>query len=160
MIEGCYRFRENAVLLLDNRAGLLYINPSDELKASYQTAVQRSVAETGYKIPDRSVTADGTVLKIQANINIIHDIDAAREVKADGIGLYRSEFPFLVRNEFPSEEAQLRIYQKILNKNGDSECVFRTLDIGGDKMPGYSSFKTESNPFLGFRGNQIFFRLP
>jgi phosphotransferase system enzyme I (PtsP) len=143
---------ENAEILFDTAAGLLYINPSDEITASYQTAVEKDAIDIDYEIPEQSVTSDGVSLKIQANINIIHDIEAARNAKADGIGLYRSEFPFIIRNEFPSEEEQFRIYKKILKANGDSECIFRTLDIGGDKMPGYANLKVEANPFLGFRG--------
>ena len=143
---------ENTEMLLDTHAGLLYICPSEEIKSSYQTAVSTETMEGEQDIPDEVCTIDGAALKIQANINIIHDVDIARGVKADGIGLYRSEFPFIIRNEFPSEEEQFRIYEKILLKNGEQECVFRTLDIGGDKMPGYASLKTEANPFLGFRG--------
>ena len=143
---------DDAQILVDTHAGLLYVNPSDEIKESYKTAVSTRLINDMQVFSGEVVTRDGIELKIQANINIIHDVDIASEVKADGIGLYRSEFPFIIRNEFPSEEEQYRIYSKILQKNGDQECVFRTLDIGGDKMPGYASLKAEANPFLGFRG--------
>ncbi|MDC7227214.1 MAG: phosphoenolpyruvate--protein phosphotransferase [Spirochaetales bacterium] len=143
---------EDAELILDSRSSHLYINPSDEIKVSYKTATAAEAVAVKEDIPGQITTTDGTGLKIQANINIIHDVDAAMDVKADGIGLYRSEFPFIIRNEFPSEEEQFRIYQKILRMNKVGECIFRTLDIGGDKMPGYASLKAEANPFLGFRG--------
>ncbi len=144
--------RDRAEILMDSGTEMVYINPSEEICSRYKTAVRKTEAIPIEDVPTDVVTVDGTELKIQANINIIHDVETARELKADGIGLYRSEFPFLVRNEFPSEEEQYRIYRTILNKNGDAECVFRTLDIGGDKMPGYTSTIKEANPFLGFRG--------
>jgi phosphotransferase system enzyme I (PtsP) len=74
------------------------------------------------------------------------------EQKAEGIGLYRSEFPFLVRNDFPSEEDQTSIYRRVLEPMGKKEVIFRTLDVGGDKLIGYNPEHREANPFLGFRG--------
>jgi phosphotransferase system enzyme I (PtsP) len=76
---------------------------------------------------------------------------AARELKAEGVGLYRSEFPFIVRNDFPSEEEQYRIYRKLLDEMPGKPVVIRTLDVGGDKMLSYFPTVNEANPFLGLR---------
>ncbi|MDC7124148.1 MAG: phosphoenolpyruvate--protein phosphotransferase [Spirochaetales bacterium] len=146
-----FSIQENSDILMDCGSGSVYITPSEEVLERYDTVVDSSKTEN-FDIPAKSFTVDGVHLKIQANINIIHDVHTATNYKAEGIGLYRSEFPFLIRDEFPSEEVQYRIYRTILEKNGDAECVFRTLDIGGDKIPGHTNTKTEANPFLGFRG--------
>ena len=143
---------DGAEIILDPGSGIVYINPADEISERYKNVFSQEISIEEGSIPEKAVTVDGTGISIQANINIIHDVQISREFKADGIGLYRSEFPFIIRNQFPSEEEQFRIYRKILELNGDRDCIFRTLDIGGDKLPGYSSQLIEANPFLGFRG--------
>jgi phosphotransferase system enzyme I (PtsP) len=86
------------------------------------------------------------------NVNILHDAEAGFKYHAEGIGLYRTEFPFLIQNSFPSEEQQVQVYEKICSVSKDRDVVLRTLDIGGDKLPGYVDIIKEDNPFLGFRG--------
>jgi phosphotransferase system enzyme I (PtsP) len=86
-----------------------------------------------------------------ASINLLSEIPSALHVKAEGIGLYRSEFPFIVRKDIPSEEEQFRIYRKVLDSMPGQEVVLRTLDIGGDKILSYFPVGTEANPFLGLR---------
>lgn len=139
-------------LLLDSAAGILYVNPSDEIRNSYRNVVKAAENVEEADVPLNTETADGVKITVQANINIVHDVEVAYRVNAEGIGLYRSEFPFIVRNEFPSEEEQCRIYRKIFSKSRGRDCILRTLDIGGDKMPGYADGTEEANPFLGFRG--------
>jgi phosphotransferase system enzyme I (PtsP) len=81
----------------------------------------------------------------------LSDADVALRLKAEGVGLYRSEFPFIVRNSFPSEEEQYRIYRKLIEKMDGRPVTLRTLDIGGDKMLSYFPKVNEANPFLGLR---------
>ncbi len=139
-------------LFMDTRMGLLHVNPSRDIVESYATRLGKKAFEDFSAIPEQTFTADGERIMVFANINITHDIKTAVNVKAEGVGLYRSEFPFIIRNEFPSEEEQCRIYRKILQRAEGRECILRTLDIGGDKIPGYASNTSEANPFLGFRG--------
>ena len=143
---------DGSELILDPGAGILYVNPGDEVKDRYRNTFFNNEDAVSKDIPEHAVTSDGTAISVLANINIIHDVQISKDFKADGIGLYRSEFPFIIRNQFPSEEEQYRIYCRLLELNGDNECVLRTLDIGGDKLPGYASQAEEANPFLGFRG--------
>ena len=96
-------------------------------------------------------TNDGTRIGLFANINLLIELSVAKELKAEGVGLYRSEFPFIVRNDFPSEEEQYGIYKKLVEQMEGRPVTFRTLDIGGDKMLSYYSSVTEANPFLGMR---------
>jgi phosphotransferase system enzyme I (PtsP) len=142
----------DAELLLDTTIGILYVNPSVEIKSSYSNVVESVPVFGDSEVPVITETVNGVRITVQANINIIHDVEVADSVNAEGIGLYRSEFPFIIRNEFPSEEEQYRIYRKIFSKSDGKECILRTLDIGGDKMPGYTDGGVEANPFLGFRG--------
>ena len=88
---------------------------------------------------------------IRANINLFHDADRARSLQADGIGLYRSEFPFIIRSDYLSEEEQYGIYRRIGDAMPDQPLVFRTADIGGDKILPSIDVR-EANPFLGVRG--------
>jgi len=76
----------------------------------------------------------------------------ALSFRAEGIGLYRSEFPFIIRNAFPSEEEQYQVYSRIVETMGGREVTFRTLDVGGDKVLSYQNEVEEANPFLGLRG--------
>jgi phosphotransferase system enzyme I (PtsP) len=96
-------------------------------------------------------TADGTRVHLLANINLLADVEVARSYKAEGIGLYRTEFPFMIRNDLPSEEEQLRIYRRLVEGMPGREITFRTLDAGGDKVLSYFDYGTEANPFLGLR---------
>ena len=96
-------------------------------------------------------TADGTRVYLLANINLLADVEVARSYKAEGIGLYRTEFPFMIRNDFPSEEEQLRIYRRLVEGMPGREITFRTLDVGGDKVLSYFDYGAEANPFLGLR---------
>jgi phosphotransferase system enzyme I (PtsP) len=103
-------------------------------------------------VPAEARTRCKTHIRVQANVNLIRDVEEARKFKAEGIGLYRSEFPFIVRNDFPSEEEQFTIYQKVIGSQGAGEVVMRTLDVGGDKILQYLPDWYEANPFLGLRG--------
>lgn len=90
-------------------------------------------------------------IRILANINLIADLEPARLSGASGIGLYRSEFPFIIRDSFPGEDEQYRIYRRITDAYPDGPVRLRTADIGGDKLVGVDA-EVERNPFLGVRG--------
>ncbi|MCA1754958.1 MAG: phosphoenolpyruvate--protein phosphotransferase [Spirochaeta sp.] len=148
-----FELRDNTPIILDAFQGNLYVDPDDEARKQLQVmrdSVQ-SESEDGRPMPEHGLTKDGTSIKVMANINLVFDVKLAERNKAEGIGLYRSEFPFIVRSSFPTEDEQYHIYRKILSSMPQSETILRTLDIGGDKMmtqPGLP----ERNPFLGFRG--------
>ncbi len=148
-----FELRDNMPLILDAFQGNLYVDPDDEARRQLQAMRDsaQSEGESSRPVPEHGLTKDGTPVKVMANINLVFDVKLAGRNKAEGIGLYRSEFPFIVRNSFPTEEEQYHIYRKILSAMPNSETILRTLDIGGDKMitqPG----PPERNPFLGFRG--------
>jgi phosphotransferase system enzyme I (PtsP) len=140
-------------ILLDAEQGNIYINPAPDVIETFQTkeAEKRRSAQLKDSLKEKTFTKDGTRIKLLANINLLGDLKTASEYKAEGIGLYRTEFPFIVRSNFPSEEEQYLIYAKLVAGMPDKEITFRTLDIGGDKVLSYYDYGNEENPFLGMR---------
>jgi phosphotransferase system enzyme I (PtsP) len=98
-----------------------------------------------------TMTADGVRVQLMANINLLTDLKVATELNCDGVGLYRTEFPFIVRTNFPSEAEQYVIYRKLVESMPDKPVTFRTLDAGGDKILSYYHDIKEQNPALGMR---------
>ena len=140
-------------LLMDGAAGTVYIQPSSDILKEYKKHLRRAEAlETLPPVKAETCTSDGTKIGLYANINLLSDLKVAEECSAEGVGLYRSEFPFIIRNEFPSEEEQYRVYCRIVEAMGEREVTYRALDIGGDKLLSYQDDLEEANPFLGMRG--------
>ncbi len=136
-------------LILDADKGILHIDPSEEDFARLNKAREMASGPVSYTIKGQS--AEGVPVSVLANINIYKDAQEAVTQGAEGIGLYRSEFPFIVKNDFLSEEQQYRIYRSIVNTQRNKPVVLRTADIGGDKLLKGRNTE-ESNPFLGVRG--------
>jgi phosphotransferase system, enzyme I, PtsP len=146
-------------LLMDGAAGTIYIQPTQEVLAEYEKHQRRAEAlDAALPMKPESYTADGTRIRIFANINLLSDLKLADQFRAEGVGLYRSEFPFIIRNDFPSEEEQCRVYSRIIEAMGQREVTFRALDIGGDKLLSYQDELEEANPFLGLRGIRFLLR--
>lgn len=141
---------DGTLILIDANQGTLFLDPSESVLKQYDGLVNRQEAER-LSVQPETFTVDGTKIKLLSNVNLLSDIEFAKENLAEGIGLYRSEFPFIIRNEFPSEEAQRLIYEKIFQGMPDKEVVLRTLDVGGDKKLPYHQHDEEANPFLGLR---------
>jgi len=145
--------KNGSSILLDGVMGNISIEPSHDVIRAFRerqathadvTCIQKGLlAETHMK--------DGTRVVLLANINILADLTVAKAFKAEGVGLYRTEFPFLLRGDFPSEEEQYVIYRRLVDGMKGHEITFRTLDIGGDKMLSYYDNSKEANPFLGLR---------
>ncbi|MFW6212363.1 MAG: phosphoenolpyruvate--protein phosphotransferase [Spirochaetota bacterium] len=136
---------------VDAYEGHIHRNPSPRVLEQFEKAQEAHRQRDEPTDAAPAVTKDGTKIELLANVNILHDVEVATRVGAQGIGLYRSEFPFLVRNDFPSEDEQYNIYRRITERFSEGPLVFRTLDVGGDKLFGEAQF-IESNPFLGLRG--------
>src|SRR5690606_2761773 len=111
---------------------------------------RQTAVPAGERMRPETRTRDGRRIHLLANINLLNELPAARELKAEGIGLYRTEFPFLIRSEFPSEEEQYLIYKRLFEEMSGPVTV-RTLDAGGEKILAYSDTGTENNPELGLR---------
>jgi phosphotransferase system enzyme I (PtsP) len=149
---------EGDALVIDGNSGIVYINPSSEIEREYQVLTKRYDAfrkelMVGSEKP--TVTRDGHRVEMLANIALPVDIAVAIKYGAEGIGLLRSEFSFLTYEDFPDEEQQLTLYNRILEAAGNRPVTIRTLDIGADKYPPYLRVPREDNPFLGWRSIRI-----
>ncbi|MFP4163756.1 MAG: phosphoenolpyruvate--protein phosphotransferase [Chitinispirillaceae bacterium] len=140
-------------VILDAEVGNLHINPTLSVISSFseRNEAREKVRLKETAVKEKTKTADGERVKLLASINLLSDVRLANEMKCEGIGLYRTEFPFLIRSDFPSEEEQYVVYRQLVKGMPGKEIVFRTLDIGGDKVLSYYDFAKEQNPFLGMR---------
>ncbi len=151
--EEFIQIRDQDSLILDGYQGNVFINPNKIIEEQY-VSLKAGHSTSGTEdsgVRSRTLTKDGVEILILANINLLSDLRVAKKLQAAGIGLYRSEFPFIIRNNFPSEEEQFVVYRKILDEMEGKEVVLRTLDVGGDKVLSYLPQGAESNPFLGLR---------
>jgi len=102
-----------------------------------------------------AITTDGATLGVMVNVESLLDLDTFNAAHTEGIGLLRTEFLYMERPHFPSEEEQYRLYRRVLERMGDRPVTLRTLDIGGDKALPYFKTPHESNPALGWRGLRV-----
>jgi phosphotransferase system enzyme I (PtsP) len=145
---------ETTSVLMDGETGNVYVDPPADIVARFEDrnrARQAVVTQNKPINAGRAATADGTSIDLMANINLLGELPLAREMGAAGIGLYRTEFPFLVRPSFPSETEQYLVYRQVVEAMADRPVVFRTLDIGGEKTLTYTDMSAETNPELGLR---------
>jgi phosphotransferase system enzyme I (PtsP) len=144
-------------IILDGYRGRVILDPAPEVRAEFQRLQrQESQLRKGLdELRDRpSETPDGRHIALQANITLLEEIRTAKEQGAAGVGLYRSEFPFLLRDTLPGEETQYAIYRDLLAAFHPLPVTIRTLDAGGDKVLPYLRF-AEDNPVLGQRGIRL-----
>ena len=137
-------------LILDAEGHRLYVEPEENLLEEYRKKLSLVTPSPDYYTL-KGTTADGTMVKVMANVNILKDAEEARRQGAEGIGLYRSEFPFILKNDILSEEQQYKVYRSVVETQKNKPVVLRTADIGGDKIL-QNRENQESNPFLGVRG--------
>jgi phosphotransferase system enzyme I (PtsP) len=141
-------------VIIDGNTGCIFVNPETKVLDEYERlhrdyhAKKRELEELR-DIP--AVTVDGTRVFLRANIGLLSDIRIAQANGAEGVGLYRTEFPYMARSSFPTRKEQFVLYRKILEGFGDLPVTFRTLDIGGDKGLPYFTYPKEDNPFMGWR---------
>ena len=145
---------EGGTVVVDGHRGHVDLNPDPRLLREIQQMIryQRINEQRFQAVTDKpAVSLDGFRIQLMANISLLADIDAGLERGAEGVGLYRSEFTFMVHPNFPSEEEQYQHYRQLLESYYPRPVTIRTLDIGGDKPLPYFPFQ-EDNPGLGWRG--------
>ncbi len=156
--EGLGQICNGAVLAVDADNGRVYVDPdAATLRALRLRIEQNAHARTllqKYRGRE-SRTLDGHRIEICANIGGIEDMEEVIRNDADGVGLFRSEFLYLGREDFPSEEEQFEAYRRVLEQMPGKRVVVRTLDIGADKQAAYFGLSAEENPALGLRAIRI-----
>lgn len=144
-------------LIADGYQGRLYVKPPEAVRAEFMR-IAKEEAELAADLNGLRVlpseTPDGVKVPLYVNTGLLADITPSLASGADGVGLYRTEMPFMVRDRFPGEEEQRKIYRQVLAAFAPRPVTLRTLDIGGDKMLPYFPVQ-EDNPFLGWRGIRI-----
>ncbi|WP_368298419.1 phosphoenolpyruvate--protein phosphotransferase [Cytobacillus firmus] len=146
------------MVIVDGLKGLVHINPPPEAIAEYKEEhrkFEEQKAEWAKLVNEKSVTADGHHVELAANIGTPKDLKGVVENGGEGVGLYRTEFLYMGRDQLPTEEEQFESYKAVLEGMSGKPVVVRTLDIGGDKELPYLDLPKEMNPFLGFRAIRL-----
>ena len=149
---------DGTMIIIDATEGKVIVDPSEEELLEYREKKQRYEerrVQLKLLAEQPSVSKDGQHLELAANIGSIEDLAKVLENGADGVGLFRTEFIYMGRSSFPTEEEQYQIYKHVLEKMNGKRVVIRTLDIGGDKELPYLELPKESNPFLGLRALRL-----
>lgn len=150
-------------IIVDGNAGVVYRSPGPEVVREYER-MERDYRDFNEKLESLhdlpAVTTDGRRVALNANVGLLGDVVLANRHGAEGVGLYRTEFPFISFREFPTEQEQLEIYRKVIGAMGGKPVTLRTLDLGADKYPAYLHVAREENPFLGWRSIRVSLAMP
>lgn len=145
-------------VIVDGDNGQIFIRPSEEVQAMMaDTLTAREQRRSLYASMRglKTVTRDGVPISLSINCGMLADMRWLRETGADGVGLFRTEIPFMVRSTFPQPAQQTEIYRRVLDQSDDKPVYFRTLDIGGDKQLPYLQDNEDQNPALGWRSIRV-----
>jgi len=152
------RLEQGLQVLVDGDAGTVQLRPDQEaidsfLEQTRRRVERREVLEAQAGLP--AVTPDGRAMAVQVNMESLYDLRTFDVEHCDGVGLLRTEFLYMERAQFPSEEEQFRLYRRLVEALEGRPVTLRTLDIGGDKQLPYFNTPKEANPQLGWRGIRI-----
>lgn len=146
------------IVIVDGFSGTVYIDPDEDTlktmeKRKSEDDEKRNLLQT--LKGKENITLDGKKIKLFANIGNIKDLALVLQNDADGIGLFRSEFIYLEKNDFPTEEEQFEIYKTVAETMAEKPVIIRTLDIGADKQADYFNLEREENPAMGLRAIRL-----
>ncbi len=145
-------------LIVDGNTGRIYVNPVGTIVEEYrrlQADQARELCRLDEYRDQPAMTADGVRIILRANIGLISDINVAKRFGAEGVGLYRTEFPYMARGDFPDRTDQYELYSRVIKEFDGQPVTIRTLDIGGDKALPYFRPPDEDNPFMGWRSVRV-----
>lgn len=145
-------------VIVDADHSQIFVRPTEDVQQAFQEAMKARAARAAQYAKMRdlpAVTSDGVKVSVNINAGLLADLRQIKETGADGVGLYRTEIPFMVRSHFPDVAEQTRFYKKVFSLAGTKPVKFRTLDIGGDKPLSYLATPSEENPAMGWRSIRI-----
>lgn len=145
-------------LIIDGGAGTISLNPTpDQIGVARKTITQQKQWQESAKElrPIPTQTLDGTPIKLRLNAGVALDLEQIDLLGAEGVGLYRTEIPFMMRSSFPGLQVQTDLYTDIIDRAGKHSIAFRTLDIGGDKVVPYMWKVEDENPAMGWRAIRV-----
>ncbi|KUO68573.1 MAG: phosphoenolpyruvate--protein phosphotransferase [Clostridia bacterium BRH_c25] len=152
--EATSIIKNGDALVLDGESGQVFVNPDASIIKKFSLRKQGLIASKNLLNAYKGVSStskDGFTVKVMANVGTPEDTEAVIKNDSEGIGLFRSEFLYMDRNQLPSEEEQFAAYRIVAEKLDSKPVIIRTLDIGGDKALPYLGLVKEENPFLGYR---------
>ena len=150
--------KDGDMIILEGLEGNVIVNPTAEQVAHYEEVAKQyeaQKAEWAKLKNEKTVSKDGQHVELAANIGTPKDVEGVLANGGEAVGLYRTEFLYMGRDNFPTEEEQFEAYKAVLEAMGDKPVVVRTLDIGGDKELPYLHLPKEMNPFLGYRAIRL-----
>ena len=152
------RIEAGDTVVLDADNEQIFLRPREDILAAYQETLsdrdrRRQAFALTRDLPP--VTQDGVRLSLNINAGLLIDLRQIEQTRADGVGLYRTEIPFMVRSSFPDVTSQSELYRRVLDQANGSPVIFRTLDVGGDKALPYWQEEGDENPALGWRAIRI-----
>ncbi|MFO1118912.1 MAG: phosphoenolpyruvate--protein phosphotransferase [Rhodospirillales bacterium] len=161
--DALARIESGDPVIVDADHAQVLVRPSEDVRAMFRRSqLARDLRRAQYAalkgMP--AVTLDGVAIGVSINAGLLLDMQHLAESEVDGVGLYRTEVPFMVRSELPNVDSQRTLYRKVLEYAGDKPVVFRTLDIGGDKMMPSWDHGKEENPAMGWRAIRVSFDRP
>ena len=152
------KVKDGDYIVFNGDTGEVIVNPDEETKAKY-ASLKEEFEEYRKSLEllkgQASITTDGRHVELAGNIGTPSDVEGLIKNDAEGVGLYRTEFLYMDRSDFPSEEEQYEAYKAVLEGMNNKPIVIRTLDIGGDKKLDYLQMDEEMNPFLGYRAIRL-----
>lgn len=154
-LEGLH---EGMTAVVDGDQGQVIFDPSEEVRGGAEAKIQteREKKRLLQKLKGKeSITLDGKRISLCANIAHMSHMEAALENDAEGVGLFRSEFLYMDRQDFPTEEEQFQVYRQAVQAMDGKKVIIRTLDMGADKQADYFKLEKEENPAMGYRGIRI-----
>jgi len=158
-IKGVYHnVKDGEILAVDGMEGFVYVNPTDNMKKNFKEKQEKMAAwreELKTLSMKPAKTLDNIKINMNLNIGLDFDLEYINLSNCDGIGLYRTELPFMTANSLPSVSEQVKIYQKLLSQAKGKKVIFRSLDVGSDKLLPYWGDLKEENPAIGWRSIRI-----
>ena len=152
------RLEKNMRVIVDGKLGTVHLRPDGKAVDAFLGQRQRREArelELKSHAHEPAITPDGHAVRVEVNLESILDLEGFQVESCDGVGLLRTEFLYMERSQFPSEEEQFRLYRRVLTALEGRPVTLRTLDIGGDKQLPYFETPVEPNPALGWRGLRL-----
>ncbi|MCI2062075.1 MAG: phosphoenolpyruvate--protein phosphotransferase [Eubacteriaceae bacterium] len=157
--EEIDKISNHDIVIVNGKNGYVYIDPDEATKEEHLKAKKIEEAEAEKQkafIGKKAITKDGErEVEVCANIAFLNECDMAKEVGAEGVGLYRTEFLYMDNNTWPTENQQFECYKKVAEAMAPWAVIIRTMDIGGDKALPYMEISDEDNPFLGHRAIRL-----
>ena len=150
--------KQNETVIIDGEKGEIFIRPTEDIQNIYSIRMKMSqTLKTEYKSikNKKGITLDGKRIELNMNAGLVMELNQLEESGADGIGLFRTELQFLISETLPKMEEQKNFYRSVLDAAKGKKVIFRTLDIGGDKILPYMTAPKEENPALGWRAIRV-----